>query len=291
MMPGFSLLVANYNNGRYFPDCWRSICDQQYSDWEVIIVDDASTDNSIQIIQELCAGDPRVKILRNEENKGCGYTKRRCVSGASAEICAFIDPDDALMPFALNRMMERFDNNADAVLIYSNHMFCDEKLQEIPRQRSMKYAQANDPEYFNLSGAITAFAAFRKSAYDKTEGLDPFMKRAVDQDLYLKLAETGEVIALPEVLYKYRQHSNGISTGTSDRNKEKALFWHWYAISSAAKRRGVNIETLFTDYFIRRSEYEFLNKQLQLITNSRSHRFSRKIAEMLSIFRKSSQSQ
>ena len=94
----FSLLIANYNNGHFFEDCYYSIIPQTYTNWEVIIVDDKSTDNSVAIIKEFIKGDKRFKLFLNSENKGCGYTKNKCAYKSQGEILGFLDPDDGLFP-------------------------------------------------------------------------------------------------------------------------------------------------------------------------------------------------
>src|SRR5690348_14143366 len=101
----FSLLIANYNNGRFFKDCHDSIIAQTYNNWEAIIIDDGSTDHSVEVIKNITGKDARFKFYRNDKNYGCGYTKRRCVELATGDVCAFLDPDDALLPEALEQMV------------------------------------------------------------------------------------------------------------------------------------------------------------------------------------------
>ncbi|MFZ4771896.1 MAG: glycosyltransferase family 2 protein, partial [Ferruginibacter sp.] len=125
----FSILIANYNNGRFFKDCYDSIIAQTYDNWEVIIVDDQSTDDSIAIISGLIKDDKRFKLFENEQNKGCGFTKRRCAELAAGDICGFLDPDDALMPDALALMMDAHQQNKELALVHSTFYFCDEFLK------------------------------------------------------------------------------------------------------------------------------------------------------------------
>jgi hypothetical protein len=86
---------------------------------------------------------------------------------------------------------------------------------------------------------INHFTSFKKKIYDQTTGIDAYMKRAVDQDLYLKLEEKGGVIFLPEVLYLYRHNTHSISR---DNNEYKAQAWHIYANSNACKRRALSLD-------------------------------------------------
>ena len=75
MIEKVSILIANYNNGRYLMDAIDSIRHQSYHNWEIVIVDDHSTDNSVDIYKKL-EGDDRIHIFFNSDNMGCGYTKQ-----------------------------------------------------------------------------------------------------------------------------------------------------------------------------------------------------------------------
>jgi len=233
----FSILIANYNNGKYFRDCYNSIINQTYLNWEVILVDDCSTDNSIDIVKSLIGDDNRFKLFENTSNEGCGFTKRKCVELARGEICAFLDPDDALHETAVFLMVSAHKENTSCSLIHSSLIFCDENLVE-----GTKYGLAkavNESQFFtNLDYAVSHFVSFKTSFYNKTNGIDPTLKRAVDQDLYLKMSETGPFYFLNLSLYKYRIHKQGIASS----NQGKAFYCHLKVIHAAELRRNVNLE-------------------------------------------------
>ena len=260
-MTMFSILVANYNNGSYFPECYESIMAQTWQDWEVVIVDDGSTDDSVNIIKQLVADDPRFRYYENEHNHGCGYTKHRCVSLANGALCGFLDPDDVIEPMALERMVAAHQQG-DHVLVYSNCMLCDDQLKPYNVYTRARQVDTADPRFFNLDYAVLAFCSFKREAYAATAGIDPYMQRAVDQDLYLKLAEQGAFLFITDVLYRYRMHRTGISVSNEDR----AQYWHWVAIITAAKRRNIAVDDLFISRYVRRQEFEQLKKS---VANSR----------------------
>lgn len=263
--PLFSILVANYNNGKYFKDCYDSLISQTYENWEAIIVDDCSTDDSIKTIKELISEDPRFKLYENEKNRGCGFTKRRCAELATGEICGFVDPDDAIEFKALEIMVQKHLEYPNASMIYSNYIFHDANMKFIKIQKNSPIIN-KDPYFFNLNFLINHFATFKNSLYKNTEGISSKMKRAVDMDLYFKLYEKGDLIYIDENLYNYRIHNGGIST---NENSNKAYFWHWAAIIEAAKRRNINIENNFVEEFIKRQEYDLLNYKYDLLKKSR----------------------
>jgi len=174
----------------------------------------------------------------NDKNQGCGFTKRKAVELASGEICGFLDADDTLLPNALQIMIDEHAQNAQFSLIYSNHFVCDNNLNnpvKSPYTGSMLpgYSFLVNPGHKNISH----FASFKKSNYNKTEGISASLKKAVDHDLYYKLEETGPVRYIDQCLYNYRVHGGGISTG---KNVALALIQHYYIRLKALKKRLTN---------------------------------------------------
>lgn len=248
----FSILIANYNNGKYFKDCYDSIIAQSYSNWEVIIVDDKSTDNSIEQIREIIIGDDRFKLYENEKNEGCGFTKRRCAELANGKFAGFLDPDDSLTPDALYEMNKSMSEHKDACLIHSSLFFCNERL-EVGSKYEWAKSVITDSQFTNLDYAVTAFSAFSLESYRQTEGIDPSLKSAVDQDLYLKLSEVGTFYFLNKPLYNYRLHSNGITSS----NGGPSFYNHLKVIVAAEKRRNVNLTNMVNNYFGNKSIFLF----------------------------------
>lgn len=241
-MTKFSILIANYNNGRFFKDCYDSIIAQTYTNWEAIIVDDSSTDDSIQIIKNIIGDDPRFILVVNEQNGGCGYTKRRCAELATGEICGFLDPDDALMPDAVQAMVEKHIALPDVALVYSKYYLCDDNLKE---KSVCECILPEDVSYLESEAFITHFVSFKLNLYNQTVGIDENLKRAVDQDLYYKCEEKGGIQCVDQVLYKYRVHNGGIST---NENKEKAFACHMFVILEACKRRNLDFENIIVTH-------------------------------------------
>jgi glycosyltransferase involved in cell wall biosynthesis len=237
MLPLFSILIANYNNAAFLEECINSVFEQEYSNWEVIIVDDCSTDDSVKIIADYAEKDRRIRFFYNDANYGCGYTKNKCASLASGELCGFLDPDDALLPGALNTMINEHLNNPGAAIVSSRHFHCNEKMKVY--DISVDGTKAQFISELETPWIINHFVSFKKQFYDQTEGIDPFMKRSVDTDLYLKLEERGNIVFIDKCLYLYRHNRNSISL---HGNSYKTQAWHLYANSSACKRRNISFD-------------------------------------------------
>jgi glycosyltransferase involved in cell wall biosynthesis len=231
----FSILIANYNNGKYFRDCHASFISQTYKNWEAIIIDDGSTDNSFEVISNLIKEDSRFKIYQNITNKGCGFTKRRCMEYATGDICGYVDPDDALSPDAIECSVNAFKDHPEIVATYSQMIFCNQDLvsQNIFNKTKQIY---NERLFFNCPVQFTHLFTFKREIYLKTTGINPLHKNAVDQDLYLKILEFGEALFIKKSLYKYRIHPDGISQYDS-KDTAKASFAQ--IILETMHRRGV----------------------------------------------------
>ena len=233
----FSILVAHYNNFEYFKNFYKSVLAQTYQNFEIIIVDDCSTDYSLDKIKTYTEADFRVKIFENETNKGVGFTKRRCVELATGEICGFIDPDDAVSENALELSIQSYIENPEIVGTYSQIMLCDYMLQPQKTFNRTRKVSNGKPLFFNINNEISHFFTFRKNAYMKTEGINPKLTVSEDFDLYLKIYEVGNLFYIPKPLYLYRLHDQGISQG---QLKKKTVHRNWDAmLMDACKRRNI----------------------------------------------------
>ena len=215
-------------------DCYYSIIAQTWKNWEVIIVDDGSADNSVSLILKLIARDPRFHLFENDVNRGCGYTKNRCASLAQGEIMGFLDPDDLLKSNALELMIKTHKKNKNVAIVTSKYEMIDRLGASVGEGHHGEQLPVSESYLTYGKGALTAFATFKKKFYKKTKGIDLKMKRAVDQDLYFKMEEQGKHLFLDKILYEYRIHDKGIS---QRENQYKAQYWHFYATIEAYKRR------------------------------------------------------
>lgn len=226
-----SILVANYNSEKYILSFIESVYQQEYLNWELIIVDDHSSDNSVMVFDQY-TNDTRVKIFKNNENKGVGYTKRRAASLATGDILMFVDPDDALLPSALSTMVKYHKENSNASLVYSTFFNCDKDLNIIGEADWV--GNIKKPLTNLHVDRISHLASFKKEFYFKTDGVNSNIKAAVDKDLYYKLEEVGELTFIQEALYLYRKNNQGVSQSL---NSIVASEYSLKVIDDAYKRR------------------------------------------------------
>lgn len=263
--PKISILIANYNNGHFFKDCYDSLIAQTEQDWEAIVIDDCSTDNSVEIIENLIKGEQRIRFFKNEKNIGYQKTLIRGIELSKSPIFGRLDPDDALTPKAIEVMTKAHQDYPNAGLIYSNFIFCDKDLKE-EKLFECTSITSQDYNFLNLDATVSHFATFKKSFYQLTTGIDPFIKRAEDKDIYMKMCEIAPIKHINKALYLYRVHDGGVSTNS---NAEKALFWHWVALIKMAERRGIEIEDTFIKHYVSMHKHQSLEDKVRSLKNSR----------------------
>lgn len=273
--PLFSVLVANYNNGKYLMDCIASVRAQTYTNWEVVLVDDGSTDDSCSLYKQL-EQDSRIRIYFNEENKGCGYTKRRCIQLAHGEICGFLDADDTLEKDALRMMSDVHREKPDVSLAYSLYNEMNENMEFISVSKIQKPIQ--EGKTLMDKQVVSHFVSFKKSSYNKTEGISAYLKCAEDHDLYFKLEEVGKLAFVDRVLYNYRTNT-GQNTSLG-KNEQKASFWNIIVMMEACRRRGLEWkleETVYPAYLAYMDEFADIKAEIEVekVRNTRAYRLGK----------------
>lgn len=268
----FSVLIAHYNNAEYFKDCYQSLLSQTYQNWEAIILDDASEEAEKNLVKKIIEGDNRFKYFENTKNLGVGFTKNKLIELATGQIVGYVDPDDAILPTAVEESIAAFNKDKNVVLTYSRFMFCDQNLKPISTFKAANQIQNNDPYFFNIPVQIAHFTSFKKDVYLTTEKINTELKISEDQDLYLKLYEKGKVTFINDTNYLYRTHSGGIS---QNDNKEDSYEYWAKVIWNAMQRRGlttINRKKIPEKYTSSKEIFELLQYQ-----NSISYRIRKKL--------------
>lgn len=192
-------LVAHYNHGAYIGECIESLKAQTDPHWLAIICDDGSTDGSLERIRMQM--DDRIALLVNGENTGYIATLERLIAESTTDIVAILDADDAIEPETTAELLDAFERNPGAALVYSRFATYDASLEV--RIDVHGRAIRNGGTAIR-DGTVGAIRSFRRSAYARTEGLNRRMQYAEDRDLVYKLEEIAPPVFVDRVLYRYR---------------------------------------------------------------------------------------
>ena len=200
MTPVLSVIMANYNNATYIEEAIQSVIQQSFKDWELLVLDDASTDKSLEIINSF--HDPRIRVLKNKKNLGYIGSLKRLIEEANTDVVCILDSDDVLVVQALGEIHKAYLENPGCGFIYSNFSICDQDLNVLYQHGKNKAIPAGES---NLScDCVSHFKTFRKSAYLLTEGYSEQILYAEDKDISYKLEEVTDLFFVDQVLYKYR---------------------------------------------------------------------------------------
>lgn len=235
----FSVLIANYNNARYLRNCLESVLYQTFQDFEIVIVDDCSTDDSDEIYA-LYSPNEKIRIFKNDVNSGCGYAKRRCADLALGEWCCFLDPDDTLRVDALEIFYKAIQQHSEYKAFFSHMYVCDENMNVIFDQ-TFPYGSPAWQEFIHYQKAINLFC-YKRDVYKCTVGIDELLKQSVDIDLYYKLSEHTDFFYIEQPLYYYRNNPLSIS-----KNKSMATATHLWVMIQSLQRQGVSEDYIINE--------------------------------------------
>ncbi|HBF14049.1 MAG TPA: hypothetical protein DDW49_11795 [Deltaproteobacteria bacterium] len=226
MGPLVSYIVPCYNYGRYIEQCLRSILQQTYSNIEIVVINDGSTDNSEKIILQLATLDSRIRYF-TQENRGLLPTKNRGVSESKGIYFSFVDADDYVPAERTQKMVEVFEKDKDVVFVYGDACVVDEKGKPIKNFFEV-YPPVNGEFSVEMFAhyCFVDFSAsmFRRSAFDKTGPFWSLAPRGESQD-YLKMMEVGlegRVVCLRNTVTAfYRRHGENVTEGQIEKKVER----------------------------------------------------------------------
>jgi glycosyltransferase involved in cell wall biosynthesis len=255
--PTLSVTVLNYNYGQFLPACLDSILGQTYRDFELIIIDDCSTDDSLKVLKPYAA-DSRVRIVAHEENAGF---HRSLIEGTEAlsrgRFLSVISADDLVRrPEAFERQMTPLLNNPAVVLsftafdrFYSDNGEIDRYHHSLDRDALLK---SDDAFRRFLTGKdvwpLHSGTIVRKTAYDACGGYPRDIKVPLDFALFAMISLEGDVAYCAEVMYGYRIHRNQMSRSlAAARINTEELLRIIERACARAEERGWNLGALRRD--------------------------------------------
>lgn len=198
-----------YNSVDYITDAVQSIMAQTFTDWELLIVDDCSTDKRIfPLLEKIVAMDARIKVLRTEVNAGAGVARNVAIKEAKGRYIAFCDSDDWWCPDKLERQMKWMKNN-DYHFICSYYETCDECLNPFHVVRL--------PRKIGFKRLCCGYAVGPSGVVYDTKHIGkvfmPQLRRGEDMATWLRiLRRTQYLYTFPEVVWKYRVSFNSASS-------------------------------------------------------------------------------
>jgi glycosyltransferase involved in cell wall biosynthesis len=231
--PKISVLIPTYNYGRFLAEAIESVLAQDFQDFELLVVDDCSTDNTTEVVRPFCALDARVRFAVNSANLGMAHNWNHCLHQARGEYIKFLFGDDKLFHRqALSKMLALLQAHPKAVLAASARAILDEESKAIDIYRDLEegchdgrkiitaYLTQNGK---NLVGEPSA-VLFRKT--DARRGFDPKYGQITDVEMWMHMLEKGDLAYTRQALCAFRCHPSQ----QTERNTASGLAWMEHAV-------------------------------------------------------------
>ena len=216
-MPKVSVIMSVYNGDRYLREAVDSVLAQTFADFELIVINDGSTDHS----RDILAGydDARVRVFE-QSNRGLVASLYRGIGLAQAPLIARHDADDRSVPERLARQVEFLEHHPRVVIVGSSMSVMDEAGKIMHEHRVLLHDPELRQELLVRSPFAHGSVMFRRSAFDAAGPYQQEFWPAEDYELWLRLALKGELANIDDCLYVYREHDSGISAQNLARQVE-----------------------------------------------------------------------
>lgn len=251
--PTVSVIIPTHNRRDLICETIQSVLNQTFEDFEILVVDNGSTDDTQQIV---CAmGDSRIRYIYQENTGGPAGPRNTGIRNAWGKYIAFLDSDDLWLPHKLALQVEVLDRDLDIGLVFARHQpFGDGMVEADPWPSSI--SEARPGKIFkslflswNFIPCLTVVT--RREVLERIGGFDeePALKTIEDLDLWLRIAHTYNIQCIHEVVSKYRLHRSNLKDNLCNGGIE-FLFFRNLNISAKFRRRGWVSYRLFTQRII-----------------------------------------
>ncbi|QBQ54495.1 glycosyltransferase family 2 protein [Nitrosococcus wardiae] len=247
MKPTISICIPVYNGAQYLRACLDSALSQTFSDFEVLVVDDRSSDNSLDIAHDFAEQDPRIRIVRNKFNLGLVANWNRCVELAKGEWIKFLFQDDLLEPICLERMLA--EANADTPIVVCQRGFLFEEMSAETREAYLRFLwPLSMGGVFDERGYITGMelavatlkhvclsagpqnfigeptaVMLHRSVFEHFGLFEPVLIQKCDLEMWLRVGLNKGLRYIPEMLAHFRIHG-GAATANNRSRREFRMF-------------------------------------------------------------------
>lgn len=207
-MPEVSVIIPTYNSASFIGDAVESVLNQSFTDFEVLVIDDGSTDDTEKALEQYASS---VRYIR-QPNGGVAAARNRGIAESRGRLVAFLDADDTWFQSKLERQVAALGQHRNFRACYSAYTVVDSKLSPTRIQRSERRGKALEDLLTrgNVIGSICTVVCER-SMFSEVGGFDPALSQCADWEMWIRLAMHTDFLYLDEPLVTYRQHNSNMS--------------------------------------------------------------------------------
>lgn len=213
--PKVSIVLPTFNGSRYLRAAIDSCLAQTYTDWELIIVDDASSDATPDIIKQYLTMDSRIRSVRHDANRKLPAALNTGFSLSRGEFLTWTSDDNLYKPPAIDKMLEYLSNHPEVDIVYTDYDVIDED------DKLIKKVMVPPSENIVIENVVRASFMYRRSVQTSLGGYDENSFLAEDYEFWLRASATFKMEALHQVLYEYRVHRQSLSFKKAKEVKKK----------------------------------------------------------------------
>lgn len=229
-----SIVMPSYNCARFLEDSIKSVISQTYSNWELLIVDDCSTDDSLEIARKFATTDSRISVFRNKKNSGAAVSRNFAIKKAKGKWIAFLDADDLWSAEKLEKQINFMKKH--------NYSFSYTLYSEISEDGKDTGIYISGPKkvgknllyFFNFMGCLTVMYDAEKIGLIQI----PDLKKRNDWALWLKVVKKAPCYLLNENLAQYRIRKSGSITHVK-KGKISLVKYHYYLFTTSEEMNPV----------------------------------------------------
>ena len=235
--PLVSVVMPAFNSAKWIADAIRSIQSQTYINWELLVVDDGSTDNTVEKIESLFE-DERIRIF-SQNNSGPAVARNLGIEEAKGEFLAFLDADDMWFKDKLNLQLEHLLSNPGLGLVHSGYrVFIDDPHSNKSFRAPGWFAEWHESERLLVCDTIgTLTVMTRTELVRQVGGFREGLFGTEDWDLWIRVSKLAEIFKLKTELACYRIHSSGISQSVPEHFQELEKVYNSHAFQPDVHRR------------------------------------------------------
>lgn len=226
-----SVIVPNYNCEKFIGETVNSVINQTYKNWELLIVDDCSTDGSVEVIKKLQAADGRIKLFINEKNSGAAASRNKALKEASGKWIAFLDSDDLWLPDKLEKQIAFMEENGYK-FSYTAYEHIDENSNSLNvRVTGPKVLSKRKMFRYCYPGCLTVM--YDSSDVGAVQIPDEIANGENDYAIWLKVCKAYKCYYLNEILSLYRVRNSSLS----HKSKKTKLMKNHYRLFRISEGR------------------------------------------------------
>lgn len=252
-----SVIIPSYNQANFLSETLDSVLKQDYQNWECIIIDDGSTDNTKEITQKYCNEDKRFKYIK-QKNQGPSVARNRGITISNGEFILPLDSDDLISNNYIKEAVDVFLEKPETKLVYCQ--------AELFGESSGKW-QLQEYSYDKLlfENMIFCTAMYRKSDFEKTDGYNPNMDKGwEDWDFWLSLIKRDDLVfMIPKVLFYYRIKKKSRNSNFGENNKKTKETYSQIFLNHKDLYE-VNSNPLYVNYLLNKKEQEVQQKDREI---------------------------